>query len=77
MGLKALLNCSDQFSSNKIPVSLCEGPKPPHFMTYGFLFMDFNIPNDLKKYGKILENIIFENMRINKVKNWEISHMAT
>ena len=49
-------NYSDQFWSNKIPVSLCEGPKPLNSMMSGCLnsgeplFMDLNIPNDFKKY---------------------------
>ena len=53
IGLKAPGNYLDQFGSNKISVSLCEGPKPVNSWMYGFLdpweplFIDLNIPSDL------------------------------
>ena len=64
IGLKALGDYLDQFSSNKVSVLWFGGQKPNIFMISGFvdpwdpLFLDFNIPNDFKKYKKIMETFL-------------------
>ena len=61
VGLKASGNYSDQFRSNKMSVSFCEGPKLPNSMISGFvspwepLFIDLNIPKYFAKYKAIEE----------------------
>ena len=69
ISLKAPGNHSDQFWFNKIPILLCEGPKPPNYMISGFLdpweplSMDLNIPKlffgNIRKLWIQFQNILF------------------
>ena len=79
--MKAPGNYLDQLWSNKILVSLWEGPKPPNSKISGFvtpgepLFMDFNIPKRLQPIQEALwthfwkRNMIFANLRFKAFGN--------
>ena len=55
MGLKAPGNYLDQFWSNKILVSLVEGPKPPKFHDF-WIFGEISVLGN----SRILDIVLFE-----------------